>query len=165
MIFETKRLSIRLITEEDALFLWNLLRDPTWIKFIGDKGFTSVEEIKHYIQDGFMLMYATYGHGLYVVEEKKTGKPTGICGIVKRIGLEYPDLGFAFLYEYQGKGYGFEAAKATLTYGKDYLRIKKIIAITTRENIASARVLEKLGMVKTEEIMLPNQDKLYDMYE
>ncbi|QPC45631.1 GNAT family N-acetyltransferase [Mangrovibacillus cuniculi] len=165
MIFETERLAIRFITEEDASFLWNLLKDPTWVKYIGDKGFTSVEEVKQYIQDGFILMYATYGHGLYVVEQKDSGKPVGICGIVKRIGLEHPDLGFAFLSEFQGKGYGFEASQATLKYGKDFLKMKKILAITTRGNVASARVLEKLGMIKVGETMLPNQDKLYDLYE
>lgn len=146
-LIDTDRLAIRYITEDESHFIHRLLNDPSWIKYIGDKGIKTEEDAKNYIQTGPIQMYKEYGFGLYLVTLKETGVPIGLCGLIKRPSLENIDLGYAFLPEYTGKGYAFEATKAVLQYGKEQLSIDKIVAITTIDNFSSEKVLLKLGFI------------------
>ena len=56
------------------------------------------------------------------------------------------DIGFAFLPRFWAKGYAYESASAVMAYGKDVLGLKRIVAITSPNNHASAKLLEKLGL-------------------
>jgi RimJ/RimL family protein N-acetyltransferase len=141
----TDRLEIRYITGEDFHFIFRLLNEPSWIKYIGDKGIKTEDDAKNYIETGPLQMYKDYGFGLYLVTLKETGVPIGLCGLIKRPSLDNIDLGYAFLPEFTGKGYAFEATKAVLQYGKEQLSIDKIVAITTTDNVSSEKVLLKLG--------------------
>jgi RimJ/RimL family protein N-acetyltransferase len=69
-----------------------------------------------------------------------------MCGIIKRDTLENPDIGFAFLEEFTGKGYAYEIASATLAYAMDDLKIQKVCAITLPHNTRSIKLLERIGM-------------------
>lgn len=91
------------------------------------------------------------------MKEKTIKSPLGICGFVKRESLEDVDIGFAFLPKYWGKGYAYEAASATLAYGIDILGLNRIVAITTQDNKASAKLLEKIGL-KFERLVQFSQD-------
>lgn len=91
-------------------------------------------------------MYEQFGFCLYLVERKEDQAPVGICVLVKRESLEDVDIGFAFLPKYWGKGYAYEAATATLAYGIETLGLNRIVAITTQNNHASAKLLEKIGL-------------------
>lgn len=144
-LIDTDRLSIRYIKVEDFNFIFRLLNDPSWIKYIGDKGIKTEDDAKNYIQTGPLQMYKNFGFGLYLVTLKETAVPIGLCGLIKRPSLENIDLGYAFLPEYTGKGYAFEATKSVLQYGKEQLTIDKIVAITTLDNFSSEKVLLKLG--------------------
>ncbi|MGA9286737.1 MAG: GNAT family N-acetyltransferase [Anaerobacillus sp.] len=145
-IIETDRLILRLLTTNDADFILKLLNDPSWIKYIGDKEVTTPEDAKNYILSGPLSMYSQLGYGLYLVEIKEGKIPIGLCGLIKRDSLEDTDIGFAFLSEFQSKGYAYEAASATLSYGLDQLRLKRIVAITSQDNDASSKLLKKIGM-------------------
>jgi ribosomal-protein-alanine N-acetyltransferase len=90
-------------------------------------------------------MYARRGFGLYLVELKATGEPIGICGLIKREALEDVDLGYALLEEFRGKGYAFESASAVLELGRRTFELSRIVAISSKENQSSARLLGKLG--------------------
>lgn len=142
---QTERLTIRHVTLDDYAFIFNLLNDPSWIKYIGDKGIKTDEDAKKYIQNGPVQMYSDFGFGLYVVSLKESGIPLGMCGLIKRPSLEDIDLGFAFLPEYTGKGYGFESASAVIQYEKERFSLNKIVAITTLDNTNSQNLLMKLG--------------------
>jgi RimJ/RimL family protein N-acetyltransferase len=76
----------------------------------------------------------------------RDGTPIGICGLVKREGLNDPDVGFAFLSRYWSSGYAVESAAAVLAHGRDTLRIKRVVAITSPDNQSSIAVLEKIGL-------------------
>ena len=91
-------------------------------------------------------MYSRLGFGLYLVALNGGGPPIGICGLIKRDSLEDVDIGFAFLPEYWGRGYAYEAASAVMAYGGNALRLKRIVAVTSVDNDSSARLLEKLGL-------------------
>ena len=87
----TERLVIRKLTIEDAEFIVNLLNEPDWIKYIGDRGIRTVEAARQYIIDGPMTMYMEHGVGLYVIELKENARPIGICGLLHRDFLKDVD--------------------------------------------------------------------------
>lgn len=145
-IIETERLFLRKFTIEDSVFLLELLNSPTWVKFIGDRGITEISEAQDYINNKFVDNYEKLGFGFYLVMLKDTNIAMGMCGLAKRNGLENVDIGFAFLPTYEKKGYAFEAALATLNYAKTVLKLQRIVAITTQDNVNSIQLLQKLGL-------------------
>ena len=156
-VMETDQLVLRWLTPDDDEFILELLNDPSWVRFIGDRGVRTIDDARNYIVTGPMEMYSRLGFGLFLTELKDEARtPIGICGLIKRDGLDDVDLGFAFLSRFQGKGYGFEAAAATLGYARDGLGLKRVVAITSEDNVGSARVLEKIGMKFEEMIQLPH---------
>ncbi len=145
-IIETERLFLRKFTVKDATFILELLNSPKWLQFIGDRGITEILEAQDYIKTKFVDNYEKFGFGFYLVALKATNIPIGMCGLVKRNGLENVDIGFAFLPNYEKKGYASEAAFATLNYAKTVLKLQRIVAITTQENTNSIQLLQKLGL-------------------
>lgn len=145
-VLETDRLIVRWLSADDAEFILRLLNEPSWLRYIGNKGVRTLEDARAYILNGPVEMYSRLGFGLYLVELKGKGRPIGMCGLIKRDSLEDVDIGFAFLPQYWGKGYAYEAASAVMAYGVDVLSLKRIVAITSVDNESSARLLEKLGL-------------------
>jgi ribosomal-protein-alanine N-acetyltransferase len=145
-VLETERLSLRRLTAEDAPFMLALLNEPSFLRFIGDRKVRTVDEARAYIQKGPAEMYARHGHGLYLASLKEDGTPAGMCGLIKRDGLEDVDIGFAFLPAFWGRGYASEAAAAVLEYGRKTLGLRRIVAITVPDNQSSIRLLEKIGL-------------------
>lgn len=163
-IIETKRLILRYQTIEDAPFLLELWNDPSWIENIGDRGVRTVEEARTNIANGVVNTYEKWGFGFYLTELKDGGFPLGICGFAKRDFLEDPDVGFAFLPRYWGKGYAYEAATAVMEYGKSILGFSRIVAITSEDNEASGKLLEKLGLQFEKLIPFPSGDEQVRLY-
>ena len=153
----TDRLNIRELTTDDAPFILRLLNEPSFIHFIGDKGVRDIEAAREYIRNGPIASYQQHGFGLYLVTRKTDGLSLGICGLLKRESLSHVDIGFAFLPEFWNKGYAFESASAVMDYGKDVLKLTRIVAITNKDNDASAKLLEKLGLRFDRLIRLSNE--------
>ncbi len=99
---------------DDSQFIFELLNSPTWLKYIGDRDIKNLDDAQNYIINGPIKSYEIHGFGLYKVALKNNDTPIGICGLLKREGLEDNDIGFAFLPEYEEKGYAYESAKAIL---------------------------------------------------
>ncbi|WP_226646197.1 GNAT family N-acetyltransferase [Mesobacillus subterraneus] len=163
LVFETERLNIRWLEVSDQEFIFTLLNEPGWLNYIGDKGIRSLEDAKNYILTGPRKMYEKFGFGLFVVELKESKLPVGLCGLIKRDGLEDVDIGYAFLAQHQSKGYAFESAKGTLEYARK-LGLERIVAITTKDNASSSKLLEKLGMTFEEYVTLPQDDEELKLY-
>jgi RimJ/RimL family protein N-acetyltransferase len=144
-VLETDRLVLRRMSVDDAEFELRLLNEPSFLRFIGDRGVRTLEDARAYILKGPVDMYERLGFGLYITELKGEGVPIGICGLVKRDFLEDVDIGFAFLPGFWGQGYAYEAASAVMEYAKGALGLKRIVAITNPDNQSSIRLLEKLG--------------------
>jgi RimJ/RimL family protein N-acetyltransferase len=164
-ILETSRLSLRQISVDDAEFMLALLNDPSWLRFIGDRGVRTLDDARNYILQGAMANYARLGYGFYLVELKETGIAIGMCGLAKRDYLDHADIGFAFLPAYCGRGYAFEAAAATLQYAQQQLHLPRILATTRVDNLSSSKLLEKLGMRLDKIIMHPDGDRELKLYE
>ncbi|PFD31246.1 alanine acetyltransferase [Bacillus cereus] len=146
IVRETERLILRWFDVKDAPFILELVYDPAWIQFIGDKGVRNLEDAKNYILNGPVDMYNKIGFGLYLVERKEDLTPIGMCGLIKRDSLEDVDIGFAFLEKFRSKGYGYESAAAVMEYGRNELGLKRIVAITSIDNADSGKLLEKVGL-------------------
>ena len=145
-VLETDRLILRWLEPGDAAFILELLNQPSFLHFIGDRGVGTIEEARKYIRQGPGRSYAEQGFGLYMVELKDDLKPIGMCGLLRRETLEDVDLGFAFLPQFWGQGYAYESTKAVLAHGKADFDLKRIVAVTASDNQAAIRLLEKLGL-------------------
>jgi ribosomal-protein-alanine N-acetyltransferase len=158
-VLETERLILRhLSPEQDAEFMLELLNEPAFIKNIADRGVRSTEDARQYLASGPLASYEQNGFGMYAVELKESGVPVGVCGLVKREGLDDVDIGYAFLERFWSNGYAYESASAVLDYGRDVLGLERIVAITTPDNQGSIRVLEKIGLRFEKLITLPGYE-------
>jgi [ribosomal protein S5]-alanine N-acetyltransferase len=162
-VFETDRLMVRWLDVSDSEFILKLLNEPGWLQYIGDKGIRSLEDAEKYILTGPRSMYDRHGFGLFVTEVKETNEPIGLCGLIKRDGLEDVDIGYAFLAAHQSRGYAYEAAKETIDFARR-LDLKRIVAITTKDNAPSSKLLEKLGMKLEGYTTLPNDTEELKLY-
>ena len=142
---ETERLSLRQFTIDDAQFILTLLNEPSFLRYIGDKQVRNLEDARQYILNGPVASYERNGFGLYLVTLRESHTPIGMCGLLKREELPDPDIGFAFLPAFWNKGFAFEAAAAVLHDARERLRLQRILAITSLDNDASIRLLERLG--------------------
>ena len=145
-ILETERLVVRHVTVDDAEFILGLLNEPSWLRFIGDKGVRTIEDARGYILNGPIESYGRFGFGLYMTQQKSDGACVGLCGLLKRDALPDVDIGFALLPAYRGKGYALEAAAAVMEHGRTAHGLRRIVAITNPDNERSIQLLAKLGM-------------------
>ncbi|MGE0886678.1 MAG: GNAT family N-acetyltransferase [Blastocatellales bacterium] len=144
-VLETERLVLRRMNADDAAFILELLNEPSFLQYIGDKRVRTLEDARGYIASGPMASYDRFGFGLYLVELKTDGTPIGMSGLLKRDTLPDVDLGYALSPKHWGKGYAVEAARATLEHGKKDFGLIRIVAITTPDNHSSIKVLERIG--------------------
>ncbi|MEH2202526.1 MAG: GNAT family N-acetyltransferase [Nostoc sp.] len=163
-VLETERLVLRRLTVEDSEFILEILNDPLWLRFIGDKGVRTLDDAREYILKNLVTMYERLGFGLYLVELKEKGVSIGICGLIKRDSLEDVDVGFAFLPKFRGKGYAYESASAVMMYGRKTFGLTRIVAITTLDNYGSAKLLKKLGLSFERMIKLSDDSKSVSLF-
>jgi len=156
-ILETERLLLREVEPDDAGFVLDLLNQPSFKKYIGDRGVRTVEQAREYIATRFTKSYEENGFGLYLVELRTDATPIGVCGLVKRNELDDPDIGFALLPQFEKRGYAFEAADAVMRYGRETLGLLRVLAITTLDNESSGRLLERIGLLFKHEIVLRDE--------
>ena len=162
---ETERLILNLVKLEDAAFILDLYNSPNFIKFIGDRNLRTVEDAENYIKEKFLPHVEKHGFGSFVIIRKSDNKKVGNIGIYVRDGLNAPDIGFSFLPEFERKGYGFEASKKLMEVAFSKFGLKKISAITTKENTASQKLIEKLGLKYIKIVRLPDDPEDLLHYE
>ncbi len=156
-ILETPRLVLREFTQGDAAFVLGLLNEPSWLRFIGDRGVRDLDAARRYLDDGPRASYVRNGFGLWCVVPKGSEAPVGMCGLIRRESLPDVDVGFAFLPAAWGRGFARESAAAVLAHARDALGLGRVLAITDPENTASIRVLERVGMRQEGTIRMPGE--------
>src|ERR1051325_2218143 len=144
-VLETERLFLRRFMMDDAQFILTLVNEPSFLRYIGDKKVRNLEDARQYMLNGPVASYERNGFGLYLLELRDSLTPIGMCGVVKREELPDPDIGFALLPDFWSKGFAFEAAAAVLQDARDRLKLQRILAITSLDNDASIKLLERLG--------------------
>ena len=157
-VLETPRLRLRTFTVDDAPFAYELVNDPDWIANIGDRGVRSLEDARGYLGRGPIAMHERNGFSLYAVTLKDSGTPIGMCGLIRRPGLDDVDIGFAFLPAYRGQGYALESARAVMEHAWNELGLTRVVAIVAPANAPSVRLLEALGFTFERRIQLPGDE-------
>ena len=144
--------------------MFELNSDPEVIKYAESTPARNIQEARERLEQGPLSDYKEHGYGRFAVESKETGNVIGFCGIKYLPEIELPEIGYRFLKEYWGKGFGTEAARACVGFARDDLAIKKLVALIVPENTASIRIAEKLGMTKGPLIHIFETDALqYEM--
>lgn len=155
IILETERLILSEFDTDDSGLIYELLNSPGWQKYIGTRNINTIADAEEYINSKLKKGYEESGYGFYLVTVKESGEKAGMCGLVKRTGLENTDLGFALLPEFENKGYAYESAAAVIKYAEDVLKLKVLDAITVPYNTSSIKLLEKLGLKLVKKINIP----------
>lgn len=144
-VCESSRLRVRRFCLDDAEFILRLVNEPAFRDNIGDKGVRNLADARVYLRDGPLQSYEDRGFGLSCVELREDAVPIGLCGLLKRDGIDDVEIGYAFLCEYWGQGYAIESARAVVADASATHEIRRLAAIVTPENLPSVRLLEKLG--------------------
>lgn len=160
ILFQSTNLNLGHFTVDDAPFIFELLNTPTWKQFIGDRDINTQDDAVNYINNVLQYFYTQYGYGPWLVRLNNTGEPIGLCGFFKRDYLDKPDLGFAFLPGYEGRGLAYEACMAALQYINDTYEVDKLYATTTDANVRSQRLLERCGFVRNGLATPPGEETL-----
>ncbi len=143
--FESARCSMRLIDTHDAPLLLEMYNSDDFINHIGDRKLRTVEAAEQYIKDYMFPVFDAHGFGNYVIRYKDDPNPLGTCGIFFRDELDVPDIGYGLLPAYYKKGLATECANQLIDEVQKVFGITTYSAITSKQNIASKKVLKKLG--------------------
>ena len=163
--YETERLIIKLVDIDDAEFLMHLLNTEKWLKNIGDRNVHNLQDAQKYVREKNLPNIERLGYGNCVVILKSSNTKIGTVGLYDREGIDGVDIGFAYMEEYEGKGYAYEAARKIMDIGINDFGIRKVSAITLPENLSSIKLIEKLGLKFKEVIRIPNDDADLNLYE
>lgn len=163
LICKTERLTLRELQLSDAEFALSLYNDPSFLQHIGDKGVRTVEDAEQNLRQGAIASYAQHGYGMWLVENQR-GQAIGLCGLIKRDFLAEADLGYAYLPEFFGLGYAYEAAVAVLAYAAEHTALNTVVAIVSPANLASKSLLLKLGFEQDGQVLVPDKNDMVDFY-
>ncbi len=152
MILKTERLYLRELTPADAKHFHDLNADPLVVRYTGDPPFENVAAARGFLNN--YEQYNKYGYGRWAVLIKENDEWIGWCGLKYVPEYEDTDIGYRFFRKHWGKGYATESAQASLEYGFETLKLKKIVGRSFKENTASICVLEKIGLQFEKEILL-----------
>jgi len=163
--FETKRLFIKPTVEEDASLVYELMNTPKFIKYVGDRNINSLQDAAQYIRDKMLPSLKKNGYSSYTLIRKSDNAKLGTCGLYDREGLEGIDIGFGLLPDYEGQGFAFESANRLKEAAFEEFGIKTLNAITSKKNISSQKLIEKLGLVLAGTTTLPNETEEILLYK
>lgn len=140
---ETERLLLRWLREDDFERYAEMCRDPEVMRFLGGQLLSDVEVWRQMAY--FVGHWHFRGYGIWAVEEKSTGDLVGRIGFLNPIGWPAFELGWTLSRESWGKGYATEGAQRALAYAFTELDRDHVISLIAPDNIASAKVAERLG--------------------
>ncbi|WP_433853029.1 GNAT family N-acetyltransferase [Stenotrophomonas nitritireducens] len=161
MLIETERLRLRPLRDDDGdtAAMLELLNEPGFHRYIGDRGVRTLEQARDCIRAGPMASYERHGYGMYAVERRSDGAWLGNAGLVHRAALPHADVGYALLERHTGHGYALEAVRAVLAHARTALGLSALCAIVAPGNARSVGLLEKLGFQADGTVRLPGKDE------
>lgn len=143
-ILETNRVLLRKFDISDAENFYELNSNPNVIKYTGNSAFKDVNEAREFLEN--YSDYQRNGYGRWAVINKSTNQFLGWCGLKYDEDLDETDIGFRFFEHFWNQGFATESAKACIDYGFNELHLKTIVGRAMKENMASIKVLEKIGL-------------------
>lgn len=156
---ETAALELRAATLADLDDLHRLWTHPEVRRYLFDDRVVSREEA-HGVLERSDLSFREEGYGLWISFEKESREPAGFAGFLQSPGGE-PNLIFGTRPDRWGRGYARAAAAAVVAYAFEVLGLPRIVADVDEPNLASIRVLERLGMYRTGGAVIKGRPLLY----
>lgn len=163
-VLQTERLTLRRFDIDDAPFILELVNQPSFVEFIGDKGVATLADAELYLEDGALTSYREHGFGPYMVLETASGEAAGMCGLYQRDNLALPDLGYAFLEGFFRRGYAAEASQGVMDYAASMLGLDALAAIVDPDNSRSIALLDRLGFEFSTMYLMPNEESFVRFY-
>jgi RimJ/RimL family protein N-acetyltransferase len=145
IVFQTPRLLLRQFTEADAPQVLSLNSDPEIVKYVHELPLQTEEQAKKILIDIILPQYKN-NLGRWAIHTRENNEFIGWCGLKYRPELDEIDLGYRLMQKAWGKGYATEAAQHSLDHGFNALKLKLVTGRAHIENLASIKVLEKIGM-------------------
>lgn len=164
-MIETERVRLTPMALDDAPFVYELVNTDEWIENIGQRNIHSIENAALYIQDKMINHYEKHGYGNYLMTRKSDGAKIGCISLYNREDVEGVDIGFAMLPSFMNMGFAFEGANRIKSLAKDELKLPAIAAFTIKENVASQKLIEKLGLTFKKTILFGDEEEELLYYE
>lgn len=156
-MLETDRLTLSHLSYADCEFVIELVNEPSFLEYIGDRGVRNLQDAREYLKKGAIDSYDNHGFGLFLVTHRESNTPLGICGLVARDEFDHPDLGFAFLQRHWSNGYAYESSLAVLGFAKEQIGLPVVIAMADEDNKSSLTLLDKLGFSFEKRVTMPGE--------
>ena len=163
--FTSKRLIIRPTFEQDDKLIFQLMNTPKFIKYVGDRKISSINDAKNYIKVKMLAQLYLMGYSSYTLINKSNGDKIGICGLYNRAGVDGIDIGFSILPHFERLGYAYESSSRLIKVAFEELEIEEIKAITNQDNISSKNLLKKLGFKLIGKTILPDEKEELLLFE
>ena len=164
-VINTERLRLSPMSLEDAPFIFELVNTKEWIENIGQRNINSLEEASTYIQKKMIDHYEIHGYGNFLMTRKSDEAKIGCISLYNRNDVDGVDIGFAMLPEYMKLGYAYEGAAAIKDIARDEMKLSGITAFTTKENVASQKLIDKLGLEFKKTIIFGEEKEELLFYE
>ena len=165
IITETSRLLLRVANLDDAPLMLTLMNEPAYLENIGDKQVRNLSDAENYLKSGPMTMQQELGFSLYCCQRKDTGETIGLSGLIKRPGVEHPEVGYAILAEHCRQGFGLESVEGVIKHAREQLKLPVLQAITSVGNTASVHLLKRLEFSFQGLITLPGSSEEINLFE
>ena len=147
IILETERLRLRTWSPDDAADGFRIWSDPEVMRYVGTTGepHANVELTGAWM--GRMIAHQEkHGFCFWAVVDKESEQLIGSCGLAYQLNGGLPiEFGYTLARDFWGRGLATEAAGAALRYVFENLPVTEIAASVDSRNVASRRVLEKIG--------------------
>ncbi|MBD1807247.1 GNAT family N-acetyltransferase [Microcoleus sp. FACHB-SPT15] len=157
---ETERLLLRQFTMDDLDDLYFIYSHPDLSKYLSNEQPLRLDQTRAAI-NSIIESWQQHKFGVWAVVYKKHRKLIGHCGLKFLENTPEVQIGYLLLKDYWRRGFGTEAAAAVLKYGFDVVKLERIVAIAKPENIASRRVMEKVGMKYEKDAYFYENDVVY----
>ena len=154
---ETERLSLRRFVPADFEWLCQLYADPEVTRYLG--GLQTPERVQEMLRTRFLEYYDLHpGLGIWLTVERATGSRVGFHLLNHIRGESIIQTGFTLAKSAWGQGFATEMASAVLRYGFVELKLPRIAGMASLKNLASQRVLQKIGLERRGERAFPHPD-------
>lgn len=163
-IVETKRVIIRHFCDDDVEDVFEFSSNEEVLRWTGEPALTHIDQARDIIKSVWKTEYSKYGYARYAVVHKHDHRVIGFAGLKFLPELNETDLGYRILPQYWGQGLATEMAQPLVRHGFGDLGLKKIVAFTLPENLASCRVLEKAGFRFDKYAEFPGEDISVNWY-
>lgn len=164
-VIETDRLILRPFVDSDVEAVYEFNSHPEVIRYTGESPVKSKQEAQDIITTIWKRDYEIQGYGRFAVVYKPDNKVIGFSGLKWEADIGETDIGYRFLPEYWGQGIATESCIPLLKYGFDDLGLKQIVGLAYPENVASCKVLMKIGMNLYKTGKFPGDDKECNWYK